>query len=232
MTIGGTCSATALMLVVLVVGALFGWGQVTETTFQTTRGLSKTAELTRPGWLIVGLVVGLGLAFLTAFRPHLAKFTALPYALAEGFVLGAISHLYDVQTNGIVIQAIIATVGVFAVMLLLYGLRVLRATPRFTKGVIAATVGVAAIYLVGFIAQLFGADLDIFGSTSLLSIGFSLAVVAIASMNLILDFDFIERGTAEGLPKDMEWYGAFGLVVTVVWLYLELLRLLSKLDRR
>jgi uncharacterized YccA/Bax inhibitor family protein len=232
MTIGGTCSATGVMLVVLVIGAWFGWMQVTETSVQTTRGLSKTAELDSPGWLVVGLLVALGFAFLTAFKPPLAKFTALPYAIAEGYVIGAISHLYDVQTKGIVIQAVIATVGVFAVMLLLYGLRILRATPKFTKGVIAATFGVAAIYLVGFLLQLFGSDIDIFGSTSLLSIGFSLLVVGIAAMNLILDFSFIERGTAEGLSKDMEWYGAFGLVVTIVWLYLELLRLLSKLDRR
>ena len=232
MTIGGTCSATGLMLVVLVIGAFFGWNQVTETTVQTTRGLANTADLDSPGLLIAGLLVALGLAFLTAFRPHLAKFTALPYALVEGYVVGAISHLYDVQFNGIVIQAVIATVGVFAVMLLLYGLRILRATPRFTKGVIAATCGVALIYLVGFIFQLFGSDIDIFHSTSLLSIGFSLVVVVIASMNLILDFDFVERGTAEGLSKDMEWYGAFGLIVTVVWLYLEILRLLSKLRSR
>jgi uncharacterized YccA/Bax inhibitor family protein len=232
MTIGGTCSATAVMLIVLVLGAAFGWSTVTETRVVTSEGPAVSAELSSPGWLIVGLLVALGLAILTAFKPNLAKFTALPYALAEGYVIGAISHLYDAQWNGIVLQAVIATIGVFAMMLLLYGLRVLRATPRFTKGVIAATFGVAAIYLVGFLLQLFGSDIDIFGSSSLLSIGLSVVIVGVAALNLILDFDFIERGSAEGLPKGFEWYGAFGLVVTLVWLYLELLRLFAKLNQR
>jgi uncharacterized YccA/Bax inhibitor family protein len=232
MTIGGTCSATGAMLAVLVVGAWFGWTRVTETTVDTVRGRITQVDMPSPGWLVGALVVGLGLALFTAFKPTVARFTALPYALAEGVLLGVISHLYDAQSQGIAIQAVIATIGVFATMLLLYGLRVLRATPKFTKAVVAATVGVAAIYLVALVVRLFGGDLGIFDSTSGLSILFSVVVVGIAAMNLILDFDFIERGTAAGLPKSMEWYGAFGLVVTVVWLYLELLRLLSKLNRR
>jgi uncharacterized YccA/Bax inhibitor family protein len=232
MTIGGTCSATAVMLAVLVVGAWFGWGRVTETTVERIGGSVTTAHLDSGGLLLAAVFVGLGLAILTSFRPPLARFTALPYALIEGYVVGAVSHLYDVETKGIALQAVIATVGVFAVMLLLYGLRILRATPRFVKGVIAATFGVMAIYVVGLIAQAFGSDLGIFHSTSGISILFSVVVVAIAAFNLIIDFDFVERGTAAGLPRSMEWYGAFGLTVTIVWLYLELLRLLSKLQRR
>jgi len=223
---------SALMLVAVGAGAWFGWSKVQVTSAVDPLGrLVSSASLDQPGWLIGGLIVAVVLSLLTVFKPNVARFTALPYALAEGVALGVISHLYDVQSRGIALQAVIATCGVFATMLLLYGLRVLRATPAFVKGVVAATVGVAAIYLVAIVARMFGADLGIFDSTSGLSILFSVVVVGIAAFNLILDFDFIERGTAEGLPKHMEWYGAFGLVLTIVWLYLEIIRLLSKLQR-
>ncbi|MCC6224896.1 MAG: Bax inhibitor-1/YccA family protein [Microthrixaceae bacterium] len=230
MTIGGTCSASALMLALLGVGAWFGWGKVdvVEGVDELGRVVSS-ASLTQPAWLMGSIIVAFVLAMATVFVPKLARFTAVPYALTEGIALGVISHLYDAQSSGLAIQAVIATCGVVAMMLLLYGLRILRATPRFTKAVVAATFGVAAIYLVAFIARAFGSDLGIFSSSSGLSIGFSVVVVAIAAFNLILDFDFIERGSAAGLPKHMEWYGAFGLILTVVWLYLEILRLLAKL---
>lgn len=230
MTIGGACSAAALMLTFVGLGAWFGWGKVEVVTVVDRLGRNvSSASVSQPGWLIGGLIVGFALAVVTVFIPKAARFTAVPYALAEGVVLGIISHLYESDTQGIALQAVIATCGVVAAMLLLYGLRILRATPKFTKAVIAATLGVSAIYLVGLIARAFGSDLGIFDSTSGLSIAFSVVVVGIAAFNLILDFDFIERGAAEGLPKYMEWYGAFGLIVTVVWLYLEVLRLLSKL---
>jgi len=236
MTFGGTATAAGLMMLVLLIGSWFGWQQVTVTaTGQLNRAGDEimSASMAHQAWLYIALFVGFGIAIVTTFKPLLARFTSLPYAIIEGFVLGAVSHLYDSQSKGIAIQAVLATAGVFLAMLVLYGLRILRATPRFTKGVIAATMGIMVMYAVGWIVSLFSdSSLSFFNSPSLLGIGFSLVVVVIASMNLILDFDMIEKGVNNRAPAAMEWYGAFGLTVTIVWLYLEMLRLLSKLNQR
>jgi uncharacterized YccA/Bax inhibitor family protein len=232
MTIGGTCSAAGVMIVFLAVGAAFGWGRVTETTEQLAKGTQIDVHLSNPGWLIVGLVVAFLLAIVTMRRPKVARYTAIPYSLCEGFVLGMISHLIDAQYKGVAIEAVLATVGVFAVMLLLYGLRILRATPKFVKGITAAMFGILAIYLVQIVSNLFGSTTNNFTSSSALSIGFSLVVVTVAALRLVIDFDLIERGAKEGAPRYMEWYAAFGLIVGVVWLYIELLSLLAKLQRR
>jgi uncharacterized YccA/Bax inhibitor family protein len=230
MSYGGVTSAAGLMLVVLAIGGWFGWQTVTETTGLDVNGQTvTTASITSPGWLIGGLIVGLGLAFLTAFKPHLAPFTSLPYAIAEGVVVGCISALYNARFEGIVLQAILATMGVFLVMITLYGLRILRATPRFVKGVIGATFGILLMYVAGFVASLFGVDMDFWNSPSPLGIGISVVIVIVAALNLIIDFDVIERGVNERWPARMDWYGAFALIVTLVWLYLEMLRLLAKL---
>jgi uncharacterized YccA/Bax inhibitor family protein len=234
MSFGGTATAAGVMLVVLLAGGWFGWQQVSEVASPTQSDPTRVVgQLNNAGWLWISLIVGFGLAIFTAFKPMMARFTSLPYAIAEGVLLGVISHLYNTQTQGIAIQAILATAGVFLVMLVLYGLRILRATPKFTKGVIAATFGIAFMYLIGWITSLFTSSaLTFFNSPSLLSIGFSLVIVGVASMNLILDFDMIEKGVRNGAPAAMDWYGAFGLTVTLVWLYLEMLRLLSKLQSR
>lgn len=236
MTFGGTATAALLMLAVLVVGGWFGWQQVTARTLGFDRAGKEvvSATMAHPAYLFIALFSAFGIAIVTTFKPLIARFTSLPYALLEGFVLGMISHLYDSQSKGIAVQAILATAGVFLTMLVLYGLRILRATPRFTKGVIAATMGIMVMYLIGWIVSLFGssASLSFFNSPSLLGIGFSLLVVGVASLNLILDFDMIEKGVANRAPAAMDWYGAFGLTVTIVWLYLEMLRLLSKLNQR
>ena len=145
-------------------------------------------------------------------------------------LLGMISHLYDAQFNGIVLQAIVATFGVFLAMLALYGLRILRVTPRFVKGVIAATFGVVVLYVGAWLFSLFtDSTVSFLHDATPLGIGISVVVVVIAALNLVLDFDFIERGSQNQLPAYMDWYAAFGLVVTLVWLYLEMLRLLAKL---
>ena len=230
MTYGGTVSAAALMLAFLTIAGYFGWQLVTESTAIDLQGNTVvTANIENGGIMWVGMLAGFGLAILTAFKPMLARWTSIPYALCYGVAVGAISHLYDARFEGIVIQAILATMGVFLVMLVLYSLRILRATPRFVKGVIAATLGICLMYLVGFVASLFGAGLMFWNSPSLLGIGISVVIVIVAALNLIIDFDVIERGVNERWPAAMEWYGAFALTVTLVWLYLEMLRLISKL---
>jgi uncharacterized YccA/Bax inhibitor family protein len=222
MTIGGTVAASAVLLVLLLAAGWVGWAQV-----------DPSPEGVRlPGWLLPVMLVGLGIAILTIFKPKLARFTAPVYALVEGLLLGAISHLYNLQFDGIVVQAVGLTLGVFAIMLGLYATRVIKVTDKLRMGIVVATGAVMLVYLVSLVARLFGADLPFIHDTGPVGILFSLAVVAIASFNLLLDFDFIEQGTNRGAPKYMEWYGAFGLLVTLVWLYLELLRLLSKLRSR
>jgi len=222
MTIGGTVAASAVLLVLLLAAGWVGWAQV-----------DPSPEGVRfPGWLLPVMLVGLGIAILTIFKPKLARFTAPVYALVEGLVLGALSHLYNLQFDGIVVQAVGLTLGVFALMLGLYATRVIKVTDKLRMGIVVATGAVMLVYLVSLVARLFGADLPFIHDTGPVGILFSLAVVAIASFNLLLDFDFIEQGTNRGAPKYMEWYGAFGLLVTLVWLYLELLRLLSKLRSR
>lgn len=232
MSLAGVSAAGLTMLVFIIVGAFIGWAQVSVTTSAPDEfgRTVQSATVNSPGILFGALIFALVVAIVTAFKPNIARFTAIPYALAEGVVLGMISHLYEVQSSGIVLQAVLATFAVFAIMLLLYGLRVLRATPRFTKGVIAATFGVLAMYAAGWIISLFSSNFLPFWATGgAMGIGISIVIVVIAAMNLILDFDFIERGSQNRLPAYMDWYAAFGLVLTLVWLYLELLRLLAAL---
>lgn len=232
MSLGGVSSATLLMFAFILLGGWWGWTQVTETAnqFPQPGEPDVIADLKSPGLLIGALLFAFVLAIATAFMPKVARFTAVPYAIAEGAVLGMISHLYDAQFNGIVLQAIIATFGVFLAMLTLYGLRILRATPRFVKGVMAATFGVMVLYLGSFVFSLITGDrVSFLHDATPMGIGISLVIVVIASLNLILDFDFIERGSQNQLPAYMDWYAAFGLVLTLVWLYLEMLRLLAKL---
>ena len=232
MTYGGTASVAALMLCAIGATGYFGWQSVVVTRSEPLLEGGKaivSTSLTNGGWLIGSVIIGLILGIGTAFVPKAARFTALPYAAAQGYMLGAISHLYDSQSSGIAVQAFVATVGVTLVMLLLYGLRILRATPKMVKGIIAATFGVMAIYLVSFLGSLFSPGFSLLGGSGALGIAISLVIVGIAAFNLILDFDLIERGVKEKFPAYMEWYAAFGLMVTLIWLYLELLRLLSKL---
>ena len=235
MTMRGVASATGVMLVFVFIGARFGWSKVATEYLGIDRGTGdRVYSNTLPtGWLIGSMLVGFVLAMICTFKPPMARILGVPYALVEGVFLGILAHAYDAQSQGIAIQAVVATGGVFLMMLALYGFRILRVTPRLTKGIIAATFGVVAVYLVGWISSLFtDSGTSFMNSASPLGIGISLIVVGIAAFNLLLDFDFIERGVQQGLPKEMEWFGAFGLIVTLVWLYLELLRLLSKLQRR
>lgn len=222
MTVNGTVTATGVLLVLLFAAAAAGW--------MASPDLGDEGGL--PVLAIVGVLVGFGCAIAVHFKPLMARILAPIYAIAEGFFLGAISKAYNTYQDGIVVQAIGATIGVFAVMLVLYRTQIIKVTDRFKRIVIGATLGLMAFYLVSFVISLFGADVSFLSSASALGIGFSLFAAGLAAMNLALDFDFIEKGARSSLPKGMEWYAAFGLLITLVWLYLELLRLLSKLNQR
>jgi len=210
-----------VLFTLLLVSAAAGW--------IATDAPVEGAPLEFPTLAMIGVFVGLGCVIALFFRPQWAKVLGPVYALAEGFFLGAISHVYELAYSGIVVQAAGATIGVTGVMLVLYRTRIIKVTERFRRIVIGATLGIMVFYGVSLLINLFGGNVGFLNSSSALSIGFSFLVAGVAAFNLALDFDFIERGSQQGLPKAFEWYAAFGLLVTVVWLYLEILRLLSKL---
>ncbi len=234
MTVNGVISATATLFVLLLASAAVGWIATGAPELVQGPGGTVGYDNTIPPLAWGGLIVGIGLTFLLMFRPHLAKFIAPIYAIAEGFFVGAISRAYENIYDGLVVQAAGATIAVFGVMLVLYRTGVIKVTNRFRKIVVSATIGVMAFYGVSLLIRLFaGADsVRFLSSPSLLGIGFSIFVAGLAAFNLALDFDFIDRGAKQGLDKNFEWYAAFGLLVTIIWLYLELLRLLSKLRER
>lgn len=223
MSVGGTVTATGVLFVLLLIAAFFGWNAVDP---------NPSGQLTLPWWVWVAPIVGLVLVVVSWFKPHLARFTAPVYAVAEGLFVGAISKLYENQWDGIVVQAAGATVAVTGVMLFLHTSRILRVTDRFRRMVISATIGLAVFYGISLLISLFGATPPFLTSTSVFGIGFSIFAAGLAALNLSLDFDMIEKGVAMRAPKYMEWFCAQGLMVTIVWLYLELLRLLAKLRSR
>lgn len=181
----------------------------------------------------VGLIGGLIFAMITIFKKEWAPITAPIYALFEGAALGAISSMYQVQYPGIVTNAIMLTFAVMALMLYVYASGIIKVTDKLKKGIMVATGAIFIVYLVGFVMSFFGSSIPMINSSGPIGIGFSLLVVGIATFNLLIDFDFIEKmASTRSAPKYMEWYAGFGLMVTLVWLYLEILRLLSKLNRR
>ena len=225
MTINGTITASLVLLTILLVSASFGWSAATGPV--DVEGV-ETYQF--PGMAMVGIIVGFVAVLVAMRKPNLAKILGPVYAIGYGFAVGAISKGYETFYNGIVIQAVLATASVFAVMLVLYRTRIIKVTDKFRRAVIFATLGVMVLYLGSFIFSLFGGSLPFLnGDNMALSIAFSVFVCGLAAMNLALDFDFIERATNSGMPKTYEWVAALGLVVTLVWLYLELLRLLSYL---
>ncbi|MFI5152653.1 MAG: Bax inhibitor-1/YccA family protein [Chitinophagales bacterium] len=188
-------------------------------------------------WLIASLIGGLIVALVISFKRTLSPYLAPAYGLLEGVVLGGISAMYNNAFSktapGIVTQAVLLTFGVVIAMFLLYRFRIIRVTDKLRSVIIIATGGIFLFYLLAMLLRLFHVDIALIHQGSMMGIVFSLVVVAVASLNLLLDFDMIEQGAKMGAPKYMEWYGAFGLLVTIVWLYLEILRLLAKLaDRR
>ena len=222
MTISGTVNKTAILLGLVVITALFMWDKV--------YGLQDPTGYY--GWLIGGSIAGLVLAMITIFKKTAAPYTAPLYAIAEGIVVGVLSAFMETIYPGIVFQATFLTFGVLFALLIAYKSRLIRATENFKLGVAAATGGIFLIYMASFILGFFGVSVPFIHESGWIGIGFSLFVVVIASLNLVLDFDFIENGAKSGAPKYMEWYGAFGLLVTLIWLYIEILRLLAKLRNR
>lgn len=182
--------------------------------------------------LLLGGIGGFICAMVTVFKKEWSPVTAPLYALLEGLVLGGLSAVFDLRYPGIAIQAVGLTFGTLFVLLLAYSSRLIKVTRKFQLGVIAATGGIMVFYLMQMLLGFFGVRFLAVNGSGAIGIGFSLLVVAIAALNLVLDFDFIERGVNYGAPKYMEWYGAFGIMVTLVWLYLEILRLLSKMRDR
>ncbi len=224
MTLNGTVNKTGFLLLLAVLTAAFAWNN----TFTATGELAPAAMVYMWGGLIGGLI----LALVTIFKKTWAPVSAPLYALFEGFFLGAISAVFEARYPGIVFQAVLLTFGTLFALLMAYRTGLIKATENFKLGVVAATGGIALVYLATIVLGFFNIQIPLIHESGLVGIGFSLFVVVIAALNLVLDFDFIESGVEAGAPKYMEWYGAFGLMVTLVWLYVEFLRLLSKLQSR
>ena len=226
MTVQGTINKTAVLLALLFAAA--GW-----TWYLALPGGIPDPKAAMP-WLIGGLVAGLVLALVTIFKPRAAPYTAPIYAICEGLFLGALSALVQSRVNmeGIVVQAVGLTFGTLFTMLVLYSMRIIRVTEKFRAGLLAATGAVLLVYVATWVLGFFGVGIPFIHGSGTIGILFSVVVVVIAALNLVLDFDLIERGAQQGAPKYMEWYGGFALLVTLVWLYLEILRLLAKLRQR
>jgi uncharacterized YccA/Bax inhibitor family protein len=228
MTATGAFAKTFVLFLIVLAGGAFGWSQTKVATTTAVNGVTaQTIDI--PGWTWVALIVGTILAFVCIFKPKASPFLAPLYALAEGIFLGAISKAFESQWDGIVFQAILATIAVFFATLALYVFGVVKVTRRFQMIVIGATAGVFVLYFGTFLLSLFGADISFWNDPTPLGIAISVIICVIASLNLFLDYEFISQASKHGAPKYMEWFGAFGLMVTLVWLYLEILRLLAKL---
>src|SRR5262245_17903453 len=222
MTIDGTVNKTAILLLIVIATSVFVWRMYFT---------SQNPAVVSP-WMLGGAIGGLIFAIITAFKKQWAPITAPVYAALEGLFLGGISSFYEARFHGIVIQAVALTFGTAFALLMVYKSRIIKVTNNFRLGVAAATGGVFLLYLASMILGFFGIRIGFIHDNGIFGIVFSLVVVAIAALNLVMDFDFIEQGAEHGAPKFMEWYAAFGLMVTLVWLYIEILRLLGKARKR
>lgn len=229
MTLVGTVNKTGVLVLLALLTAALPW-------MAYFRSVGPEGGLGNPGivmpWMIGGAIGGLVCALVLVFKKTWAPLLAPAYAILEGLFLGGISAMYQAKYAGIVVQAAGLTLFTLLALLVVYKSGLIKVTDNFRLGVAAATGGIFLLYMVGMVLSFFGKGIPLIHESGIVGIGFSLFVVAIASMNLVLDFDFIERGSETGAPKYMEWYAAFGLMVTLVWLYLEFLRLLAKLNDR
>lgn len=223
MTVGGTINKTAILLLLVLLPAAWVWREF------YIAGQNPAAVQT---WMIGGLIAGFILSLATIFKKNWAPLTAPLYAVAQGLFLGGISGIFESSYPGIVTQAVSLSIATLLVMLVAYQSRWIRPTERFKLGVVAATGAIALVYFVSIILGFFSINVPFITGSGIFSILFSVFVVGIAALNFILDFDFIEQGSRAGIPKYMEWYGAFAMMVTLIWLYIEILRLLAKLNDR
>lgn len=223
MTVRGTVNKTLVLLLLVFLPAAWVWRQF------FIGGQNVAAIET---WMMVGLIGGFILSLVTIFKKNLASMTAPLYAVAEGLFLGGISAIFEKSYPGIVTQAVSLSIATLLMMLVAYQSGWVRPTERFKWGVVAATGAIALVYFVSLILGFFHVNVPFITGSSLFSILFSVFVVGIAALNFVLDFDFIEQGSRGGVPKYMEWYGAFALMVTLIWLYIEILRLLAKINDR
>ena len=221
MTRAGTAGKAVVLLALCAFSASFTWAQVA----------SGNTAILMPA-LLVGGLGGFIMAMVVSFKPNTAPITAPIYAVLEGLILGAISALYNLRFAGLPQQAVLLTFAVALGVFTLYRLNILKATAGFRRMIVGATIGIAVFYLVNLVLSLFKVNLGYTMSSSPIAIGINLVIAAVAAMNLVLNFDDIDEAVRMGAPKRMEWYGAFGLMVTLVWLYLELLRLLARLQGR
>lgn len=234
MTVSGAAFKCLMLLGLVLITASITWGMMMDALSGAGSG-GGLAQILMIGGVIGGIIV----ALIAIFVPKSSPITAPIYAALQGLFLGGISAVFEKQfsagqpaLSGIVFQAVLLTLSIAATMFALYGLRIIKVTEKFRAGVMIATFGVMVMYLISFVLSLFGMPVTFLHSSSPMSIGISGVIIVIAALNLLLDFDFIERGAREGMPKWAEWYGAFGLMVTLIWLYLEVLRLLAKLRSR
>ncbi len=214
MSVQGTIYKTLLFVITTMFFAAIGWVNAMH--------IPNTL-------MLVGCLVGAGIGFVTYRKPELAMYTGFAYSALFGVLVGVMSQSYAILFPGIILQALVLTAATTFAMLFLYTARIIKVTEKFKSIIMTATMGIGIFYLIAIGLGFFGIQIPLIHSNGIMGIGFSLFVVALAAMNLLLDFDFIEKGSARGLPKHMEWYGAFGLIVTLIWLYIEILRLLSKL---
>ena len=218
MTVNGTINKSFIMLLLLVASALFTW------SLENNLGLVFT---------IGGAIIGFILVLIATFKPQVSPYLAPGYAIFEGFFIGGISAIFNAKYDGIVSQAVVATFVTFVTCFALYKFHIVKVTEQFRAVVIGSTMAIATFYLISWLVSLFMPKFQpIHHGNSMMSIGISVFVIVIAAMNLFLDFDQIEKGVAQKHPKYMEWFGAMGLMITLVWLYIEFLRLLSKLSSR
>jgi uncharacterized YccA/Bax inhibitor family protein len=220
MTISGAVNKTGILLLCAMLTAGWSWNRYDLSP--ETAGLPLT----------IGLIGGFIVALVTIFKKQWSPVTAPLYALLEGLALGSVSAMYEARFHGIAIQAVGLTFGTLFALLLAYRARIIRATEKFKLGVVAATGGIVLFYVAEFVLGFFGVHFSTINGSGVIGIGFSVVVVIVAALNLVLDFDFIENGARAAAPKYMEWYAAFALMITLVWLYLEILRLLSKINSR
>jgi uncharacterized YccA/Bax inhibitor family protein len=222
MTLMGTVNKSFMLLGMTLIGAAIAWSQV-----------SGPWGVSIPGWYFPVMIGTFVLSLVIMFKNSLAPVLAPIYAITEGLLIGTISSLLEVSYPGLIIQAVSGTFGVFLAMLIAYRSGYIKATENFKLGVVAATMGIGIMYIIDIALNAFaGRNVPLIHESSPIGIGFSLFVVGIAALNLVMDFDYIEKTVERGAPKYMEWYGAFSLLITLIWLYLEMLRLISKLSKK